>query len=75
MYFKELGNLDKRMTKLKLHNSVFTSELENEAREILGELEKVVIVFEECRNFNNKEIILSKCRYYSLLQNDINKQI
>ena len=61
------------MLKLKLHNAVFTKELEQEAYEILENPDKVLSVFEECKNLNNKEVILGKCRWALLMQNSINK--
>ena len=68
-------NYERKMLKLKLHNAIFTGELESAAYEILEDPDKVLNIFEDCKNLNNKEDILSRCRWALLLQNNINKQI
>ena len=68
-------NYERKMLKLKLHNAIFTKELESEAYEILEDYNKVLNIFEDCKNLNNKEDVLSRCRWALLMQNNINKQI
>ena len=70
-----IRNYERKMLKLKLHNAIFTKELENKAYEILEDPDKVLNVFEDCKNLNNKEDVLSRCRWVLLMQNNINKQI
>ena len=68
-------NYERKMLKLKLHNAIFTEELEQEAYKILENSDKLLYVFEECKNLNNKDDILNKCRWVLLMQNNINKQL